>query len=364
MKLFPLALLSALIMTITTATAGTTNKYSESIDKLFKDFARTDGPGASVTVIQDGKQIFAKSYGLADVEMKVAATPDNNYRLASVSKQFTAMAIMILADRKKLSFDDPITKFFPEFPSTGKKITIRHLLNHTSGLIAYEDIIPKDTTIPVLDINVLRLLQEQKTTYFTPGSQFRYSNTGFAFLALIVEKASGQTFASFLKDNIFEPLHMDNTLAYEAGISTVPHRTFGYSDKDGGFAKTDQSLTSSVLGDGGVYSSVNDLYKWDQALYTTKLVSKKIFNEAYTAGPSTEHDGIKYGFGWYISEYRGLRNIYHTGDSIGFRTYLSRFPDQKFTVIILSNHHDVKLPEIGKKITDLYLFETKQVASP
>jgi CubicO group peptidase (beta-lactamase class C family) len=342
------------------ATAAETKDHSGKIDALFKQFDRTNGPGASVMVILHGKKVFTKSYGLADAKENICATPDSNYRLASVSKQFTAMAIMILADQGKLSFDDPITKFFPEFPEYGKRITIRHLLNHTSGLIDYEDIIPQGTIIPVLDINVLRLLQQQDKTYFPPGSQFKYSNTGFAFLALIVEKVSGQTFASFLREHIFKPLGMENTLAYEQGVSTISNRAYGYSPDKNGFRRTDQSLTSSVLGDGGIYSSVNDLYKWDQALYNLKLVSKKTFEAAYTPGKSTEHgDGIKYGFGWFLADYRGLKHIYHTGDSIGFRTIISRFPDQNFTVIILSNEHDAELPSLANKIADLYLFEGK-----
>lgn len=331
------------------------------IDNLFHEYNQPNVPGATVMVIRNGKVLLAKSYGLVDVEAKISSAPDSNYRLASVTKQFTAMAIMRLADAGKLSFDDPITKFFPEFPEYGRSITVRHLLNHTSGLMDYEDLIPKGTTLPVVDINALRLLQAQDKTYFAPGTQFRYSNTGFAFLALIVERVSGQTFAAFLKKNIFQPLHMNHTLAYEPGISTVAQRAFGYSpEKKGGFARTDQSLTSAVLGDGGIYSSVNDLYQWDQALYTTKLVSRKTLRAAFTPGKSTRHDrDVQYGFGWYLSEYRGLKNIWHSGNTIGFSTRIERFPERKFTVIILTNRNDARLAEIPRQIADLYLFAAK-----
>ncbi len=351
----------ALMMSLTCMKAADTDKNLATIDALFHDFDRPDVPGASVMVIKNGKVLLAKSYGMADLENKISSAPDVNYRLASVTKQFTAMAIMILADSRKLSFDDPITKFFPEFPAYGKGITVRHLLNHTSGLIAYEDIIPQGTTLPVLDINALRLLQQQDHTYFPPGSQFRYSNTGYAFLALIVEKVSGQTFAAFLRDNIFKPLHMDQTLAYEAGISTVCNRAYGYTEqKDGGFIKTDQSLTSSVLGDGGVYSSVNDLCQWDQALYTTRLVSKKTLTQAFTPGKSTLHEkDLRYGFGWFLSDYRGLKKIWHYGSTVGFSTRLERFPEKKFTVIILANRNDAQLSGLPEKIADIYLFDSK-----
>ncbi|HZV34662.1 MAG TPA: serine hydrolase domain-containing protein [Verrucomicrobiae bacterium] len=328
------------------------------IDALFRDFDRPDAPGATVMVIRDAKVLFAKSYGLADVEKKIPATPDTNYRLASVTKQFTAMVIMQLADRAKLSLDDPITKFFPEFPGYGNKITVRHLVNHTSGLWDYEELIPKGTPIPVLDIDALRLVMQRDKTYFPPGTQFRYSNTGFALLALIVEKVSGETFAAYLREHIFAPLHMNQTLAYEAGISIVPNRAFGYTQTAEGFKRTDQSLTSSVLGDGGVYSSIADLRKWDEALYSTKLVSRKMLKAAFTAGPNTKHgDGtVQYGFGWFISEYRGLRNIWHSGESIGFTTRIERFPDRKFTVIILTNRNDAKISDIPHRIADWYLF--------
>jgi CubicO group peptidase (beta-lactamase class C family) len=343
--------------------AADINKKLAAIDLLFHEFDRSDVPGASVMVIHNGKVLLAKSYGLADLERKVSNTPNVNYRLASVSKQFTAMAIMILADAGKLSFDDPITKFFPEFPDYGKCIKVRHLLNHTSGLIAYEDIIPPGTTLPVLDVNVLRLLEAEDHTYFPPGAEFRYSNTGFAFLALIVEKVSGQQYSAFLREHIFKPLGMDGTLAYEQGISAVSHRAYGYTaQNDGSWIKTDQSVTSSVLGDGGIYSSINDLFKWDQALYTSKVVSKKMLEQAFTPGENTLHDNnLRYGFGWFISEYRGLRKIWHYGSSVGFSTRIERFPDQKFTVIILSNRNAAPLSDIPEKIAEMFLFDLSKV---
>lgn len=362
MKLLML-LVACTVLSMRFATAASTDERANMIDELFRAYNRPDAPGASVMIISRGKVLLAKSYGLADVEKKTPSTPDTNYRLASVSKQFTAMAILQLVDAGKLSLDDPITKFFPEFPEYGKQITVRHLLNHTSGLLDYEGLIPKGTTIPVLDINVLRLLQQQDKTYFPPGTKFRYSNTGFAFLALIVEKVSGQTFSAYLQKNIFKPLRMNQTLAYEAGISTVPNRAFGYTETANGFKRTDQSLTSSVLGDGGIYSSVNDLRKWDEALYGTKLVSRKLLKAAFTPGKSTLHDNdLQYGFGWFISEYRGQRKIWHSGDSIGFRTRIERYPDRKFTVIILANRNDAELAEPARKITDLYLFDTHVAA--
>jgi len=288
------------------------------------------------------------------------------------------MAVMMLVEKKKLLLDDRLTNFFPEFLDYGKQISVRQLLTHTSGLLDYEDLIPQGTTIPVLDQHVLRILvaadvrrrTEARTdgdrlltsaaTYFPPGMQYRYSNSGYALLALIVEVRSGQRFARFLKENIFEPLKMTNTLAYEEGYGAISNRAFGHTHRTNGWQRTDQSLTSSVLGDGGVYSSLADLFKWDQALYKSKLVSEPMLRVAFSPATPTDKPGRSYGFGWYMGEYRGLKEIWHGGDTIGFRTRIARFPEKKFTVIILANRADAKLEELPHQIADLVLFGSKE----
>ena len=349
--------LFTIAMTLSAHTAsGATDTLTPRVDALFQDFNQAGSPGASVMVIKGRKVVLAKGYGLANVEGRIPCGTNNNFRLASVTKQFTAMAVMILAERGKVSFDERLTDFFPEFPAYGNQITLRHLLTHTSGLIDYEDVIPKGTEIPVLDRDVLRLLMQQDQTCFPPGTKYRYSNSAYALLALIVEVRSGQTFARFLEENIFRPLKMSSTLAYEQGLSVVPNRAFGYSPEASGFKRTDQSLTSSVLGDGGIYSSVGDLCRWDQALYTDKLVSRKLLKLAFTPGPATEHPDTGYGFGWFIGHYRGLKEIWHSGNSIGFTTRIARFPEKKFTVIILTNRNEARIAEFPHRIADWYLF--------
>jgi len=220
-------------------------------------------------------------------------------------------------------------------------------------------VIPPGTMIPVLDQDVLRLLITQDKTYFPPGSQFRYSNSAYSLLSLIVQVRSSMPFAQFLKRRIFEPLKMENTLVYEQGISVVPNRVFGYSLEGTAFKPTDQSLTSSVLGDGGVYSSVAELYKWDQALYTHQLVSAKTQQLIFTPGPPTENPEKGYGFGWYIGYYRGARQIWHSGNTRGFTTRITRFPEQQFTVIILANRSDAQLAKLTERIVDQWLFGGK-----
>jgi CubicO group peptidase (beta-lactamase class C family) len=336
------------------------------IDALLNEQTKPDSPGAAVILIKNNRIVYEKVYGLANLEDRVPITPKTNFRLASFSKQFTAMAIMILVERKLLSLDASLPDFFPEFPQYGKRITIRHLLNHTSGLLDYENLIPKGTKIPLLDRDVLWLMEQQHKTYFPPGTKFKYSNTGYAILAVIIETVSGNTFPTFLKKNIFDPLQMVGTRMNERGVADIPNRAFGYSAKSIGFTRTDQSLTSYVLGDGGIYSSVADLYYWDQALYTTKLVSREMLKQAFTAGPATKDDKHPgYGFGWFIEQYRGKRCIRHSGGTIGFTTEIKRFPDQKFTVIMLANLSRKDAPgpasviSLTQKIVDLYLFDGK-----
>jgi CubicO group peptidase (beta-lactamase class C family) len=328
------------------------------IDQLFQPYSAPNNPGAAIIVVHQGKVLCAKGYGMADVEAKIPCATNTNFRLASVTKQFTAMSVMMLVDRKKLSLEETLPDFFPEFPAYGRMITVRHLLTHTSGLIDYEDVIPAGATIPVLDRDVLRLLLKQDHGYFKPGTQFKYSNSGYSLLALIVEKRSGQTFAHFLQKNIFVPLKMNGSLAYEEGLSKINSRAYGYSPTASGvgFDRTDQSLTSSVLGDGGIYSSVTDLKNWDAALYTTKLVKRSTLNQIFTPGPQSEDPGSRYGFGWYIGEYRGLKEIWHSGTTRGFSTRIVRYPDKRFTVIILTNRNEAKLSDIPHRIVDFALF--------
>jgi CubicO group peptidase (beta-lactamase class C family) len=352
--------LFAIAMTLSARTAfGTADTLTPRFDALFQDYSQAGSPGASVLVIKGGKVILAKGYGLANLEERIPCNTNTNFRLASLTKQFTAMAVMMLAERKKLSLDETLTDLFPEFPDYGRQITVRQLLSHTSGLIDYEDVIPKGTEIPVLDCDVLRLLMRQDKTYFPPGTNYRYSNTAYALLALIVEARSGNTFARFLQENIFRQLGMADTLAYEQGRSVVPYRAYGYSPEGRGFKRTDQSLTSSVLGDGGIYSSVADLYRWDQALYTDKLVSRRMLKHAFTPGPTTDHPETGYGFGWFVGQYRGLREIWHSGNSIGFTTRVARFPERKFTVIILTNRNEAKIADFPHRIADWCLFPSE-----
>lgn len=325
------------------------------VDQLFEIYRQPNAPGAAMMIIKDGSAILKRCYGLANIELGVPVTSNTNFRLASMTKQFTAMCILMLIETHQLDLEQRLTDIFPDFPAYGNKITVRHLLTHTSGLIDYEDLIPDSATVQVLDRDVLRMMMAQEATYFEPGTQYRYSNSGYAVLAMIVEKITGQSFATFLKHHIFDPLSMTGTVAFENGISAVAHRAYGYAYENGRFILRDQSLTSAVLGDGGIYSSIEDLYKWDQALYTDRLVDPQTLAMAFTPAVLADGTQLDYGFGWRIDKYRGFARMHHTGQTCGFTTIIQRYPEQRFSIIILTNRHEPMLMELANAVANLYL---------
>ncbi|MDP2884257.1 MAG: serine hydrolase domain-containing protein [Ignavibacteria bacterium] len=343
------------LCSLSCAASSTLNSMSSAIDAMLADYTSPRSPGASISIIKEGRVLYAKAYGLADVELRTPTTNTTNYRLASVTKQFTATAVLKLVDQGKLSLDSRLTDVLAGALPYARDVRIRHLLNHTSGLVDYEDFVPDTQTVQVLDADVLRLLSKIDTMYFPAGGKYRYSNSGYALLALVVESVSGQPFAAFLKQNIFEPLGMNHTVAFQNGISTVDNRAFGHSRTDKGFVRTDQSNTSAVLGDGGIYSSVEDLFKWDQELYANRLVSASLRQQSFTPGILNDGTHTKYGFGWNIEPYKNIPSMYHTGSTRGFRNAILRFPDQRLTIIILTNRNEGEPIEIARKIADLML---------
>jgi CubicO group peptidase (beta-lactamase class C family) len=343
------------------------------IDSLFSKFVSTRDPGCAVLVIEDGQPVLRKGYGVTDLRTLRKIGPETNFRLASLTKQFTAMAVMLLVHDGKLHYDDRLTGVFPDFPAYGKAITIRQLLNHTSGLVAYEDImakqyagIPDDKIPQISDAGVLDLLKLETGTKFTPGTRWEYSNSGYVVLAMVAEKRSGMRFGDFLRQRIFTPLGMTGTIAYEKGKNEVTHRAYGHTRTAAGWSETDQSSTSATLGDGGVYTSLDDLEKWDRALAAHTLLPAKEMEPALTpaaaanGAPLQQSDGSLaplYGFGWFLNPYRGHRRYAHYGETVGFRTAIQRFPDDRLTVIVLANRAEVDAPALAESVADLYLLK-------
>lgn len=310
----------------------------EFIDYLFKDY-NGNRPSASVIVIKDNQINFTKSYGFADIENNKLATAKTNYRIASVTKQFTAMAIMILVNQDKLSYETTLTEIFPEFPEYGKDITIKQLLTHRSGLVKYNRFIKKNQTEQMLDKDVLDGLLKTDSTYFQPNTKYAYSNTGYAVLTQVIEKITGMSFADFMEKEIFLPLGMGNS-AILVKNKEIKNRAYGYIVKDTSITAKDQSLTSAIQGDGGVYTSVLDYYKWDKALYSDKLIPQTKLDEAFynynEKGKSTE-DG--YGYGWGINYFNGTKILQHGGSSTGFGSHVIRIPSENISVAIFTNRN-------------------------
>lgn len=323
---------------------------TDMVDDIMKDYADTMGPGASVLVMLDDSIVFARGYGLADIENRIPVTTHTNFRLASVTKQFTAMTILMLAERGWLGLDDPLEKFFPDFPSYGRGIRIRHLLTHTSGLVDYEDLIPDTLQRQVLDQDCLDLMHRTDSLYFPPGSAYRYSNTGYAILALITQQVSGRRFPSFLRDSIFSPLGMETTLARVDDGPPVAYRAYGHSRTADGWDWTDQSQTSAVLGDGGIYSNPTELATWVRALWDHRLIGKAWQDSAWTKARLNDGSLIDYGFGWHLDG----GYPHHDGSSKGFRNHVLVFPDKRMFVAVLTNRDEGEPRELAERIAKLY----------
>jgi len=350
----------------------------QQLDAIFSNATQKDVPGVAVLVRKDGRTVFERGYGVRDLRTKAPIDAQTNFRLASFTKQFTAMAIMLLVHDRKLRYDQTLTEIFPDFPAYGKNITIRNLLNHTGGPPDYEDLMmvaetPRNSWIwtpdrQIQDAEVLKLLEAEKKGKFAPGTSWSYSNSGYVVLGQIVAKVSGQSYAGFLYARIFVPLHMNGTIVYLKGINNVTNRAFGHD----GLKETDQSPTSATLGDGGIYSNVEDLAKWDAALqnYTLlsaeemapALVPAKLANGSQTCWPAAPNDDnlhpgkpVSYGFGWFLDAYKGHARMWHTGSTTGFRTVIQRFTADNLTVIILANRTDLDPEALAMKTADLYL---------
>lgn len=320
------------------------------IDALMTDYTG-DVPGAAVLVLRDGEPVVRKGFGLADVEAGVEVTPQTNFRLASVSKAFTAATVLLLAEDGLVQLDDPVRKWLPSLPEATAEVTIHHLLSHTSGLIDYEDVMPEGLDRQVRDADVLEILEGQDRLYFEPGSQYRYSNSAYALLTLIVEAAAGVDYPDFLRERIFAPLGMDHSVAFVDGESTVANRAFGHSLVDGAWIRTDQSPTSAVLGDGGIYSSLDDMAKWDAALYDDRLLSDETRALAFadqTGVPVDEDNVHAYGYGWRVDGER----LWHSGETMGFRNVIIRDPSQRLTVLVLTNRNAPRPYPLARRIMD------------
>lgn len=386
MRLVAVILLALLFLPMRAGAQSLSQTTGSQIDALFASVS-PKAPGVAVMVRTNGRTIYAKGFGVRDLRSMARIDPQTNFRLASFTKQFTAMAIMLLVHDKKLRYEETLTEIFPEFPSYGKTITVRNLLNHTGGLPDYEDLMDaaektKGSAIwtpehQIQDAEVLALLEKESAGKFTPSTSWSYSNSGYVVLGLIVAKVSGQSYADFLHTRIFAPLRMDHTLVYLKGKNEVPNRAYGHSKEGGTLRETDQSPTSATLGDGGIYSNLDDLAKWDDALrnhtlltageFAPALTPAKLTNGAPTLWPQAQASGdnlypgrpVSYGFGWFVDPFYTRPRMWHTGDTMGFRTVIERFTTENLTIVVLANRTDLNPESLAGAISDLPVSATR-----
>ncbi|MBK7995961.1 MAG: beta-lactamase family protein [Blastocatellia bacterium] len=341
-------------------------KITTKIDKLLSKSVKENEPGLAILVVKDSRVIYRKGYGIANLENETPVKGDTIFYTASVSKQFTAMAIMILAEAGKLSYDDPLTKFFPNFPDYAKKITVKHLLYHTSGLSDYiETFKDKENLTDSVAITkkAIEILAKQKEPDFEAGTKHEYSNSGYLVLAGIVEQASGQDFPTFVKEKIFQPLEMKESSVITTSKDLPEKLARGYKLKNSNYKDVEFGKSSLDLcyGDGGILTSVQDMYKWDQALYTEKLVKANTLKLAFSAGTLGNgekidySDGWGYGFGWAIGDIAGQELITHSGSWYGWATVIARVPSKNLSVVIFANTDEIDVSDISLKIAKMFL---------
>jgi CubicO group peptidase (beta-lactamase class C family) len=327
------------------------------VDQIFARWDRPDSPGCALGVIRDGKLIYKKGYGMANLEHDIPISPTTVFNIGSASNQFTAMSILLLAKQGKLQLDDDIRKYLPELPTYQATITIRSLIHHTSGIrdrIDLMTIAGRDHDEVYKEDDIIELLARQKELNFRPGARRLYSYSGYVLLAAIVKRVSGKSLRQFANENIFTPLGMINTGFQDEDAMVVKNRsTYYLINNEGSFQMRPSNV--SPVGDGGLLTTVEDLLLWDQNFYQNKLGGPELISQFLTPGTLDDGEKTNYAFGLAVENYKGLKTIAIGGDFLGYRAELLRFPDQKFSVICLFNVSRVSPAVIARQVADIYL---------
>ncbi|MFC2164426.1 serine hydrolase domain-containing protein [Acidobacteriota bacterium] len=339
--------------------AYTHTELTDKIDALFKEWDRKDSPGAALGLFQDGRIVYARGYGMANLDYNTPITPQSVFRVGSVSKQFTAMCIALLAEQGKIALDDDIRKYLPEMSIFNPPVTIRHMVHHTSGVRDYlilQGLAGRSGGSFYTSREVIDLLSHQKGLNFKPGDRYSYSNSGYFLLAEIVKRVSGMKTSAFARKFIFDPLGMTNTHFHDDPKMIVKNRATGYLPREeGGFKIHVTQL--EMIGDGGIFTTIEDFFKWDQNFYENKLGkgTQELIDLVLTPRKLNDGKANDYAFGLEIGRYRGLRTVIHGGSFVGYRAIYLQFPDQKFSVVILSNLGSFNPSRLSIQIADLYL---------
>ncbi|MGB8325538.1 MAG: serine hydrolase domain-containing protein [Candidatus Acidiferrum sp.] len=334
------------------------NSLASAVDEVFADFSKGGTPGCAVAIARDGKLVFARGYGLANLEQSLPLTPDSVFDIGSTSKQFSSASILLLEKQGKLSVNDDVRKYIPELPDYGKKITILNLLNHTSGLRDYLELFQLsgvNTDSVTTDDEALALITHQKTLDFDPGSDWLYSNTGFFLLSVIAKRVSGQSLRDFAAENIFNPLGMSHTQYRDSHTLLIPNRAVAYDPIEHNAGFTLDVSYFEQTGDGAVHTTVGDLLKWDENFYSAQVGGKALLQEIQQRGTLNSGKSVSYAKGLVIGKYRGLPTVRHGGSWGGYRAELLRFPEQHFSVVCLCNRSDSNPEKRADQVVDIYL---------
>ncbi len=327
------------------------------VDKIFEKYNRTDSPGCAVAASVNGSTVLSAGYGMADLEHNVPITPETIFEAGSVSKQFTAAAVLLLAQQGKLSLDDPIRKYIPEVPDYGKPVTIRHLLNHTSGLRDWGSVEaiagwPRTTRV-YTHANVLEIISRQHALNYEPGADYSYTNSGFNLLAILVAKLSGRSFSDFERDSIFNPLDMSSTQWRDDYQRIVKNRAIAYEVTDG---ETRMLMPfENIYGNGGLLTTVGDLLRWNQNFTSRKVGGDAMFNAQHQQGVLNNGNTIAYAAGLMVLHWNGVDEVSHSGSTAGYRAWLARYPKQGLSVAVLCNTASANPGQHGHDVAHLYL---------
>lgn len=327
------------------------------IDQVFQEWDQENTPGCALGIIKDGELIYAKGYGLANMEYNIPNDANSVFRIGSTSKQFTAACIVLLAEQGKLSLDNTLAQYFPDFPDYAKQINIRHLLNHTSGIRDYLTLTylkGMDDDDYYTDEDLMRWLVNQNDLNFMPGDEFTYSNSGYWLLGQIVKEVSGMTMAAFAEKEIFQPLGMNNTHFHDDHNLIVKNRASGYSPTGEDSYRLDMT-TLNMIGDGGIFTTIQDIKKWDDAYYNSKVLNKSFWKMMTTKGVLNNGETIDYASGLFLTPYKGLPTINHGGAFVGFRAEYLKFPEQKVSIAVFANRGDANPTKKAFQVADILL---------
>ncbi len=328
------------------------------VDKLFEKWNRTDSPGCALSVMKDGHVIYKHGYGMANLDHNVTITPSTVFHVASMSKQFAAASIVLLAQQGKLSLDDDVRKFIPELPDFGSRITIRHLIHHTSGLRDQWNLLGlagwRYSLDLITDDDVMSVVTRQKDLNFKPGEKHVYCNTGYTLMAIIVKRVSGISFREFTTKNIFEPLGMTNTHFRDDHAEIVKNNAYGYEPEKGGSFRL-SNTNFDTAGATSLHTTVEDLALWDENFYQPRVGGASFLEQMLQRGKLNNGETLDYAFGLVLGKYKGLRMVDHAGGDAGYRSDMTRFPDQHFSAAVLCNSADTSPTSLVRKVADIYL---------